>query len=74
MSSEQYTIKDEKKLYEEVMSKYKKMNDKTLKKIIHILDSGVEGICMPEFLEFCQHLQKLENDKRIFLLPQKYPC
>ena len=63
MSARQYEVKDEKKLYEEVMKKYHVMDDKTLKRIIHILDTGVEGMCMPEFLEFCQYLQKISNDK-----------
>ena len=60
MSVKQYTIKNEKELYNQVMKKYNKMNDKTLKKIIHILDQGVEGLCMPEFIEYCKHLQSLE--------------
>ena len=47
MSARQYEVKDEKKLYEEVMKKYHVMDDKTLKRIIHILDTGVEGMCMP---------------------------
>jgi len=54
------TIAQEKKLHDEVMAKYKKMSDKKLKKIIKILDH-TEGICMPEFLEFCKHLQSLDK-------------
>jgi len=54
------TVPEEKKLHDEVMGKYKKMKDKKLKKIIKILDH-TEGLCMPEFLEFCKHLQSLEK-------------
>jgi len=54
------TIAQEKKLHDEVMTKYKKMSDKKLKKIIKILDN-TEGLCMPEFLEFCKHLQSLDK-------------
>ena len=54
------TIAEEKKLHDEVMAKYKKMSDKTLKKIIHVLDRNSE-ICMPEFLEFCKHLQSFDK-------------
>ena len=61
MSNKQYAIKDEKVLYESVMKKYNTMSDKTLKKIVGILNTGVEGLCMPEFIELCKHLQKLDN-------------
>ena len=61
MSVKQYSIKNEKKLYDEVMMKYKTMNDKKLKRIIRILDSGVEGLCMPEFIELCRYLQSIDN-------------
>ena len=61
MSVKEYSIKNEKKLYDEVMMKYKSMSDKKLKRIIRILDSGVEGLCMPEFIDFCRHLQSLEK-------------
>ncbi len=54
------TVPQEKKLHDEVMGKYKKMKDAKLKKIIKILDH-TEGLCMPEFLEFCKHLQSLEK-------------
>ena len=54
------TIAQEKKLHDEVMTKYKKMSDKKLKKIIKILDN-TEGLCMPEFLDFCKHLQSLDK-------------
>ena len=63
MSVGQYEIKDEKKLYEEVMRKYNRMSDNTLKRIVHILDTGkIEGLCMPEFIELCQYLQGLEKN------------
>ncbi len=54
------TVSEEKELHDQVMSKYKKMSDRKLKKIIRILDN-TEGLCMPEFLEFCQHLQSLDR-------------
>ena len=57
-----YEIVNEKELYNEVMLKYSVMTDEKLKRIIHILDTGkIEGLCMPEFLEFCQHLLSLDN-------------
>ncbi len=59
---QEYNVRDEKKLYEEVMSKYNKMNDKTLKKIVHILDTGnIEGLCMPEFIELVRYLQSMDK-------------
>ena len=59
---QKYTVKDERKLYEEVMSKYNHMNDKTLKKIVHILDTGnIQGLCMPEFIELVRYLQSLDK-------------
>ena len=62
MSAEQYTIKDEKRIYNEVMAKYNKMSDKTLKRVVHILDTGnIEGLCMPEFIELVKYLQSLEK-------------
>lgn len=54
------TVPEEKKLHDEVMSKYKIMKDAKLKKIIKILDN-TEGLCMPEFLDFCKHLQSLDK-------------
>ena len=57
-------IKSEKALYDEVMQKYRKMSDKKLKRIIRILDTGVEGLCMPEFLEFCQYLIALQKENK----------
>tara|TARA_R100001129_G_scaffold182760_1_gene163851 strand:- start:658 stop:846 length:189 start_codon:yes stop_codon:yes gene_type:complete len=62
MSIGQYKIKDEKKLYEEIMNKYNKMSDKTLKRVVHILDTGnIEGLCMPEFIELVRYLQGLDK-------------
>ena len=58
----EYTIKDEKKMYKEVMDKYNYMSDNTLKRIVHILDTGnIEGLCMPEFIELCKYLQSIDN-------------
>ena len=56
------TIQTEKQLYDEVMSKYKTMDDRKLKTIITILNR-TEGLCMPEFLEFCQYLLELDKKK-----------
>ena len=54
---------NEQQMYDEVMLKYNVMTDKKLKRIIHILDTGkIEGLCMPEFLEFCQHLLSLDRE------------
>ena len=53
---------EEKKLYEKVMSKYHIMDNKKIKRIIHILDT-TEGLCMPEFLEFCHYLLELDRNK-----------
>ena len=58
-----HEIDNEKQVYDEVMAKYHVMTDKKLKRIIHILDTGVEGMCMPEFLDFCQYLLKLQKEK-----------
>ena len=54
-------VSKEKELYDQVMSKYNVMSNKKLRTIIEILDE-TEGLCMPEFLEFCQYL--LELDKK----------
>ena len=53
-------VNKEKELYNQVMSKYHVMNNKKLKTIIHILNT-TEGLCMPEFLDFCQYLMKLQE-------------
>ena len=55
-------LEQEKQLYNDVMSKYKVMDNRKLKTIIKILDK-TEGLCMPEFLEFCEYLLKLDRKK-----------
>ena len=55
-------VNEEKKLYDQVMNKYNVMGNKKLKTIINILNT-TEGLCMPEFLEFCQYLLKLDKKK-----------
>ena len=52
----------EKEMYEQLMSKYEIMSNKKLKTIINILDH-TEGLCMPEFVEFCNYLLSLDNNK-----------
>ena len=51
---------NEKEMYEQIMSKYKIMSNKKLKTIINILDN-TEGLCRPEFVEFCNYLLSLDN-------------
>ena len=53
----------EKEMYDDVMKKYNKMGDKKLRTIIKILDH-TEGLCMPEFLEFCHYLLKLDKGEK----------
>ena len=57
-----YEIKNEEEIYAQVMRKYNTMSDGTLKRIVHILDTGnIEGLCMPEFIELVQYLQTLDK-------------
>ena len=58
----EYGIKNEKELYDDVMNKYNNMSNKKLKTIITILNT-TEGLCMPDFLEFCEYLLKLDEKK-----------
>ena len=53
----------ERELYNEVMGKYKVMTNKKLKTIIDILNHA-EGLCMPEFLEFCEYLLQLDKGRK----------
>ena len=57
-----YTIANEKEQYDKLMYKYRRMDDKKLQTIIKILNN-TEGLCMPEFLEFCKHLIALDKKK-----------
>ena len=38
------------------------INDSKTRKIIHILDTGVEGLCEPEFTELASHLAIIDDE------------